>query len=251
MIIKKNNSQIEKIRKSCKLAAECLDFIEPYVKPDVSTNYLNELISNFIKDNNAIAAPLGYFGFPKETCISINEVICHGIPSERKLEEGDIVNIDVTVILDGHFGDTSRMYEVGQISQEAKDLLNATKQSLEVGIEAVKPNVPFNYIGHAITQYLKNTKYSIVDKFVGHGCGIKFHEEPKICHYVNKKFKDFGPKIQPGMIFTIEPMINLGSPDCTILEDNWTAITVDKKLSAQYEHMILCTEEGCEVLTKL
>lgn len=251
MIIKKNNSQIEKIRKSCKLAAECLNFIEPYVKPNVTTNQLNDLISNFIKDNNAIPAPLGYFGFPKETCISINEVICHGIPSDRQLLDGDIVNIDVTVILDGYFGDTSRMYEVGNISQEAKNLLDITKKSLEIGIAAVKPNVPFNYIGHEITQYLKNTNYSIVDKFVGHGCGLKFHEEPKICHYVDEKFKNFGAKIEPGMIFTIEPMINIGSPDCVILEDKWTAVTADKKLSAQYEHMVLCTEDGCEVLTKI
>ena len=251
MIIKKNNYQIDKIRNSCKLAAQCLNFIEPFVKPNVTTNELNFKISEFIKSNNATPAPLGYCGYPKETCISINEVICHGIPSERVLLEGDIVNIDVTVILDGYFGDTSKTYPVGEISQEAKDLLDITQKSLEIGIQTVRPDIPFNNIGYSITQYLKNTKYSIVDKFVGHGCGLEFHENPKICHYVNEKHKDFGAKIEPGMIFTIEPMINLGSPNCTILSDNWTAVTADNKLSAQYEHMILCTEDGHEVLTKL
>lgn len=250
MIIKKNNFQIEKIRESCKLASDCLNYIEPKVIPGITTNELNLLVSEFIKKNNAIPAPLGYHGFPKETCISVNEVVCHGIPSDRVLLEGDIVNIDVTVILDGYFGDTSKTFSVGDISEEAKNLLEVTKKCLDLGIEQVKPNVPFNYIGNAITQYLKNTKYSIVDKFVGHGCGLKFHEEPKICHYVDEKFKDFGPRMESGMTFTIEPMINLGSSDCVILEDKWTAVTIDKKLSAQYEHTVLCTDSGYEVLTK-
>jgi methionyl aminopeptidase len=251
MIIKKNKKQIEGIRQSCKLAARCLNFIEPYVVPGISTNELNSKLNIFIRDNGAIPAPLGYGGYPKETCISINEVICHGIPSEQVLLEGDIVNIDVTTILNGYYGDTSKMYAVGEISQEAQDLINITKKSLYEGIKAVKPDVPFNRIGYSITQFLKDTKYSIVDKFVGHGCGLKFHEDPKICHYVNEKYKDIGQKMQPGMIFTIEPMINLGSPDCLILEDKWTAVTIDKKLSAQYEHMIAVTEDGFEILTEL
>lgn len=251
MIIKKNVEQIEGIRKSCKLAARCLDFIRPFVVPGVTTNELNSKLNNFIRDHNAIPAPLGYMNYPKETCISINEVICHGIPSDRVLLEGDILNIDVTTILDGYYGDTSSMYSVGEISQEAKELIEITKKSLYEGISVVKPNVAFNRIGNAITEFLKDTKYSIVDKFVGHGCGLKFHEDPKICHYVNGKFKNFGQKIEPNMIFTIEPMINLGSADCLILEDRWTAITVDKKLSAQYEHMVLCTESGYEILTEL
>ena len=249
MIIIKNKKQIDGIRKSCKLAASCLDIIEPYVVPDISTNELNKIISDYIKKNNAKAAPLGYHGYPKETCISINEVVCHGIPSDRKLKEGDILNIDVTTILDGYFGDTSRMYCVGQVSQEAKDLIKITKECLDKATSVVGPNVAFNMIGYSITNYLKNTKYNIVDKFVGHGCGLQFHEDPKICHYCQEQFKDFGAKIQPGMIFTIEPMINLGSEDCVILEDKWTAVTVDNKLSAQFEHMVLCTENGCEILT--
>lgn len=251
MIIKKNKNQIEGIRKSSKLAARCLEYIEPFILPGVTTNYLNDKLSNFIKENKAIPAPLNYCGFPKETCISINEVVCHGIPSERTLVEGDILNIDVTIILDDYFGDTSKMYGVGEISQEAKDLIEITKKSLYRGIEAVKPGVAFNNIGYNITEFLKDTKYSIVDKFVGHGCGIKFHEDPKICHYVDYKFKDFGSKMESGMIFTIEPMINLGSADCLILEDKWTAITVDKKLSAQFEHTVLCTDNGYEILTEL
>jgi methionyl aminopeptidase len=251
MVIKKNKQQIDGIRKSCKLAANSLDFIKPFVVPGISTNELNDKINLFIRDNGAIPAPLGYGGYPKETCISINEVVCHGIPSERSLEEGDIVNIDVTTILDGYFGDTSRMFAVGEISQEAKDLIEITEKSLYEGIKAVRPGFAFNRIGHAITQFLKDTKYSIVDKFVGHGCGLRFHEDPKICHYVNSKFKDFGQKMKENMIFTIEPMINLGSADCLILEDKWTAVTVDKKLSAQFEHMILVTESGYEILTEL
>lgn len=251
MIIKKNNFQIEKIRKSCKLAAKCLQYIESKIIPGVTTNYINDLLASFIKENGAIAAPLGYNGYPKETCISVNEVVCHGIPSDRILVEGDIVNVDVTVILDGYFGDTSKTFAVGKIKKEASDLLFIAKKCLDIGIESVRPNVPFNYIGNSITKYLSNTKYSIVDKFVGHGCGIKFHEDPKICHYVDDKFREFGPKIEPGMTFTIEPMINIGSPDCVILEDNWTAVTIDNKLSAQFEHTVLCTDSGYEVLTIL
>lgn len=251
MIIIKNNFQIKEIRKSCKLAAKCLEIVEPYVKPGVTTNYLNEIVADFIKKNNAIPAPLNYRGFPKETCISVNEVICHGIPSERILEEGDILNIDVTVILNGFYGDTSKMFCVGEVSENCKNLMKASKDSLYIGIKSVSPNVPFNRIGYEITNNLKNSNYSIVDKFVGHGCGLHFHEDPKICHYVEEKIKDFGQKIQPGMIFTIEPMINEGVADCLILEDEWTAITADKKLSAQYEHMILCTSNGYEILTEL
>jgi methionyl aminopeptidase len=251
MIIIKNNLQIEGIRKSCKLAAKSLDFIRPFVIPGTTTNELNNKLNEFIRDHKAIPAPLNYSGFPKETCISVNEVVCHGIPSERVLVEGDILNIDVTTILEGYYGDTSSMYAVGEISQEASDLIDITKKSLYEGIKAISPEVAFNRIGDAITQFLKNTKYSIVDKFVGHGCGINFHEDPKICHYVDFKFKDFGQKIKPNMIFTIEPMINLGSSDCKILNDNWTAVTIDNKLSAQFEHMVLCTENGYEILTEL
>ena len=251
MIIIKNNSQIEGIRKSCKLAAKSLEFIRPFVVPGVTTNDLNNKLNEFIRDHKAIPAPLNYSGFPKETCISVNEVVCHGIPSERVLVEGDILNIDVTTILDGYYGDTSSMYSVGEISQEAKDLIEVTKKSLHEGIKVVAPEVAFNRIGSAITEFLKNTKYSIVDKFVGHGCGINFHEDPKICHYVDSKFKDIGQKIKSNMIFTIEPMINLGSADCKILSDNWTAVTVDNALSAQFEHMILCTENGYEILTEI
>lgn len=251
MIIKKNNEQIEGIRKSCKLAAKSLKFIEPHITPGVTTEYLNNLLSEFIRDNNATPAPLNYHGFPKETCISINEVVCHGIPGEKILLEGDILNIDVTTILDGYYGDTSKMFSVGKISKEAEELIKITEESLHKGIEAIRPGVAFNNIGNEITKFLRGTKYSIVDKFVGHGCGLDFHEDPRICHYVDDKFRNFGRKIEPGMTFTIEPMINLGSADCLILEDKWTAVTADGNLSAQFEHMLLCTENGYEILTEL
>lgn len=252
MIPVKNKDQIEGIRKSCKLAAECLIHAEQFVKPGETTGFINEQISKFIKKNNAIPATLNYRGYPSESCISVNEVVCHGIPSdEQVLKEGDILNIDVTTILDGYFGDTSKMYSVGQISKEAQDLLDHTEDALYKGIRVVGPNVPFNMIGHEITSFTEGTDYSVVENFVGHGCGVEFHENPKICHYVNEKFKNFGPKILPGMTFTIEPMINLGVPDCVILEDNWTAVTTDRKLSAQYEHLVLCVEDGYEILTEL
>jgi methionyl aminopeptidase len=251
MIKIKNDFQIRQIKKSCILVAESLDFIYPFVKPGVTTNELNNKIRDFMIKNNARSATLGYCGYPKETCISINEVVCHGIPSDRILTEGDIINIDVSLELNGFFGDASRMYAVGEISKEAKELIEITEKSLYEGISAVSPGNTFNMIGYNIYKLLKDTKYSIVDKFVGHGCGIDFHEDPKISHIVDENLKDFGQKMMPGMIFTIEPMINLGSSDCVILEDKWTAITIDKKLSAQYEHMVLCTENGYEILSKI
>lgn len=251
MIKIKNDFQIRQIRKSCKLVAESLDFIFPFVKPGVTTIDLNNKIKDFIIRNNARSATLNYHGYPRETCISVNEVICHGIPDDRILIEGDIINIDVSLELNGFYGDAGRMYAVGEISNEAKELIEITEKSLYEGISAVSPGSTFNMIGYKIYDFLKDTKYSIVDKFVGHGCGIDFHEDPKICHIVDEKLKDFGQKMMPGMIFTIEPMINLGSPDCIILEDRWTAITIDKKLSAQYEHMVLCTEDGYEILSKI
>lgn len=251
MIKIKNDFQIRQIRKSCKLVAESLDFIFPFVKPGVTTIELNNKIKDFIIQNNARSATLNYNGYPRETCISVNEVICHGIPDDRILIEGDIINIDVSLDLNGFYGDAGKMYAVGEISNEAKELIEITEKSLYKGISAVSPGNTFNMIGYKIYDFLKDTKYSIVDKFVGHGCGIDFHEDPKICHIVDEKLKDFGQKMMPGMIFTIEPMINLGSPDCVILEDRWTAVTIDKKLSAQYEHMVLCTEDGYEILSKI
>ena len=250
----KNTEQIEGIRKSCRLAAQCLDIVEPHVQPGVTTNELNRLIDEFIRDNGAVPAPLGYHNYPKETCISLNECVCHGIPSDRVLEEGDILNIDVTTILDGYFGDTSRMYLSGEVSDEADRLIKIAKECLAIGIEQVAPNNPFGLIGYSITQLALACETGIVYQFVGHGTGLKFHEPPQVAHYVPTLEFDDSERVlmQQGMVFTIEPMINLGGPDAIINEDDgWTADTVDGSLSAQYEHTVLVTDDGVEILTKL
>jgi methionyl aminopeptidase len=249
-IIIKTKEQIEGIRKSSRLAAQCLDFIEPYVKPGVSTGELDRKIEDFIREHGATPAPLNYHGFPRATCISPNEVVCHGIPSEeRTLKDGDIINIDVTTILDGYYGDTSRMFEVGQISQQAAQLIDTTKHCLDLGIQQVKPGNRFGNIGFVIGRYAKSKGYSVVYEFCGHGVGIEFHEEPQVEHSARR---NSGQVMRPGMIFTIEPMINMGKSRVKINEsDGWTATTIDDKLSAQFEHTILVTEDGFEVLTDL
>jgi methionyl aminopeptidase len=245
-IILKNKKQIDGIRRSCGLSATVLDFIQPHVKEGVTTNYLNNLMAEYIKDHKAIPAPLNYRGYPKETCISLNEVICHGIPNEQVLKNGDILNIDVTTILDGYYGDTSRMFTVGKINKEARDLLSVTEKCLKIGIEEVFPGNPIGNIGYIISTYANIRGYSAVFQFCGHGVGLEFHEPPEIHHVAEK---NSGPEMRPGMIFTIEPMINIGVAESVITEDNWTALTADKKLSAQYEHTILVTETGYEILT--
>lgn len=247
MIRLKNYKQIQGIRKSCVLAAKTLKFVEPLVKAGVTTGHLDEQIEKFIRDNGAIPATLGYKGYPKSCCISVNEVICHGIPGDYALKDGDILNIDVTTILDGYFGDTSTMFTVGEISEDAKKLLKVAKECLEVGIKQVRPGNYLGNIGYEINQLAKAYSCSVVYQFSGHGCGIAFHEEPQLCHVAPK---NSGPKLRKGMTFTIEPMLNLGVPEAVINEaDGWTATTEDGKLSAQYEHTILVTQEGHEILT--
>lgn len=253
-IILKSAEQVEGIRKSCQLAARCLNVVEEHVQPGVTTDSLNRIIDEFIRDNGAIPAPLDYHGFPKETCISLNEVVCHGIPGDEVLKEGDILNIDVTTILDGYFGDTSRMYSVGEISDEADRLLKIAKECLDIGIEQVAPGNPIGQIGYAITQLANACECGTVYQFVGHGVGLQFHEPPQVPHYVpDLLFEDVESVVmQPGMIFTIEPMINLGTADAIISKkDGWTARTADGSLSAQYEHTVLVTDDGVEILTKL
>lgn len=252
-IIIKTPEQITGIKKSCKLAARCLEFIRPKIQSGITTAYLDKLIEQFIYDNNAIPATLNYkspgsiIPYPKSTCISLNEVVCHGIPSESIiLKNGDILNIDVTTILDGYFGDTSTMFSVGKISNDAKDLLKITKKCLEIGIKQVFPGNYFGNIGYEIGKYAALQRVEVVDFFCGHGVGVKFHEEPAILHIAEK---NSGPKMEPNMIFTIEPMINLGTKNITIDEDLWTTRTEDRQLSAQYEHTILVTENGYEILT--
>ncbi len=250
---KRNNIKIyekedfQGMRKAGKLAAECLDFITPYVVPGVTTEKLDDLCHQFIVDHGAIPACLNYHGYPKNVCISTNHVICHGIPSmDQKLSEGDITNIDVTVILDGWFGDTSRMYYVGEPKLKAKRLCEVTYECLMRGIDVVKPGAHFGDIGAVIEEYAHSYGYSVVDMFCGHGLGKVFHDEPNVMHC---GVKGTGPVMEEGMFFTIEPMINIGKKDGLILSNGWTAVTRDKSLSAQFEHSMGVTKDGVEVFT--
>ncbi len=249
-IIIKTPEQIEGIRKSCKLAAQTLDFAAQFVQAGVSTEYINTQIDKYIVEHSAVPATKGYNGYPKASCISINEVVCHGIPSEQViLKEGDIINIDVTTILDGYYGDTSRMFWVGEISPEAKNLIEVTHHCLYLGIQQVKPDNFFGNIGFVINRYATAKGLSVVYEFCGHGVGLKFHEEPQVDH-TSRRNK--GPKMKPGMIFTIEPMINQGRAATRVdRADGWTARTIDNKLSAQFEHTVLVTAGGFEVLTDI
>lgn len=234
------------LRKAGRLAAETLDMITPYVQEGVTTETLNQIIHDFTIEHGAIPAPLNYRGFPKSCCISINHVVCHGIPGERKLMNGDILNIDVTSIVDGWYGDTSRMYTVGKTSRLASRLINVTYESMMLGIKEVKPGNTLGDIGYVIQQYAEAQRFSVVRDFCGHGIGRVFHQEPNVLHYGRR---GEGLELKPGMVFTIEPMINTGKPHVKILDDEWTAVTRDRSLSAQFEHMMGVTEDGCEVFT--
>ena len=233
-------------RKAGKLAAETLDFITPYMKVGAKTGDIDDLIHDFILSHNAIPATLGYRGYPKSSCISINHVICHGIPGEKILMNGDIANVDVTVILDGWFGDTSRMYEIGNVGVKAKKLVQVTYDSMMKGIQAVKPGATLGDIGYVIQKYVESFRYSVVRDFCGHGVGTQFHAAPNVLHYGRK---GEGLELKEGMIFTIEPMVNVGGPDCKILDDGWTAVTRDRSLSAQFEHTVGVTSSGVEIFT--
>lgn len=235
------------MRAAGKLAAEVLDYITEYVKEGVTTNYLNDLCHKFIVDNEAIPAPLNYKGFPKSICTSLNHVVCHGIPSERTLINGDILNIDVTVILDGWHGDTSRMFYIGTPSVKAKRLVEATYEAMLLGIEQVRPGARFGDIGYAIESYINKQRFSVVRDFVGHGIGRNFHEQPNVFHFGHKST---GPLMEEGMFFTIEPMINAGRYETIVSRvDGWTAMTKDRSLSAQFEHTLAVTSNGYEIFT--
>lgn len=234
------------LRAAGQLAAKTLDMITEYVQPGVTTEELNQRIHDFTLEHGATPAPLNYRGFPKSCCISINHVVCHGIPGEKRLREGDILNIDVTSILNGWYGDTSRMYVVGKAPIKAKKLIDATYKSLMIGIEQVKPGATLGDIGYAIQSFAEKQRLSVVEDFCGHGIGRSFHEAPSVLHYGNP---GEGEVLEPGMVFTIEPMLNLGKPDVKVLADEWTAVTRDRSLSAQFEHQLGVTEEGCEIFT--
>ncbi|MDR6758508.1 methionyl aminopeptidase [Mycoplana sp. BE70] len=236
----------EGMRKASQLTARALDEIYPLVQPGVATDVLDRFVFEFGMDNGAIPATLNYRGYTKSCCTSINHVVCHGIPNDKPLREGDIVNIDVTYILDGWHGDSSRMYPVGQIKRAAERLLEVTHECLMLGVAAVKPGVRTGAIGEAIQKYAESERCSVVRDFCGHGLGRLFHDAPNILHYGSA---NEGPELKEGMIFTIEPMINLGRPHVKVLSDGWTAVTRDRSLSAQYEHAVGVTADGCEIFT--
>lgn len=241
-----SQKDFEGLRRAGKLAAHILDYITPFVQDGITTEELDNLCNEEIVRNHAVSATLGYHGYPKSSCISLNHVICHGIPSGRKVKKGDILNIDITVILDGWYGDTSRMYTVGKISPKAAELIDVTYNAMMMAIDIVKPGAHLGDIGYVIQNLVRKHKFSVVEDYGGHGIGRSFHEEPIVMH-VGEKGK--GPEFVPGNVFTIEPMINVGSPNTRLLADGWTAISADRSLSAQFEHTIGVTENGCEIFT--
>ena len=246
-IIIKNDGEIEKMRIAGRLAAEVLEMLAPYVVPGVTTNELDQICHDYIVNvQHAIPAPLNYHGFPKSICTSINHQVCHGIPSDKKLKSGDIVNIDITIIKDDYHGDTSKMFCVGEVNQFAKRLIKVTQEAMYLGIEQVKAGATLGDIGHAIQKHAESNRYSVVQEFCGHGIGKKFHEEPQVLHYGKA---GTGIVLDAGMIITIEPMINLGKRHVKVLPDGWTAVTKDRSLSAQWEHTVLVTQNGYEILT--
>ena len=240
--------KFEKMRIAGNLAARTLDMLTENIKPGITTGYIDKLGYEFIRDNGGYSAPLFYRGFKKSLCTSLNRVVCHGIPSDRILNEGDAVNVDVTAVFDDYYGDTSRMFTIGDVSVKAKNLINATYESMMKGIEILKPGVTLGDIGFAIQSYVEEKGFSVVRDFCGHGIGKIFHEPPNILHYGKK---GFGDKLKQGMIFTVEPMINEGGYETKVLNDGWTAVTKDKSLSAQFEHTVGITENGYEIFRNL
>ena len=241
------SEKFEKMRLAGKVASRTLDMITNYVKPGITTDKIDQLCYEFIRDHGGYSAPLYYRGFKKSLCTSLNHVICHGIPSDRILEEGDTLNIDVTAIVEGYYGDTSRMFTVGEISVKAKNLIDATFDSMMNAIRILKPEIKLGDIGYEIQSYVESKGYSVVRDFCGHGISNTFHEPPNILHYGKK---NVGQELKPGMTFTIEPMINAGKYESKVLSDGWTAVTKDKSLSAQFEHTLGITENGYEIFTE-
>ena len=241
------SEKFEKMRLAGNLAARTLDMLTDHIKIGISTNYIDKLGYEFIRDNNGHSAPLFYRGFQKSLCTSLNHVVCHGIPSNRILDEGDIINVDVTAIVEEHYGDTSRMFCIGKTPVKANNLIDATYESMMKAIRILKPGLKLGDIGHEIQAYVEDKGFSVVKDFCGHGISTVFHEPPNILHYGKK---NTGMELNPGMTFTIEPMINVGKYDIKVLGDGWTAVTKDKSLSAQFEHTIGITENGYEIFTK-
>ena len=243
----KSADEIAKMRVAGRLAADVLEMIQPFIQPGVTTEELDRLCHDYIVNTQqAIPAPLNYHGFPKSICTSVNQQVCHGIPGKRILKQGDIINIDITVIKDGYHGDTSKMFCVGQVSPLARRLVQISYECMCIGIEMVKPGIHLGDIGYAIQDHAESNNFSVVREYCGHGIGRQFHEEPQVLHYGKP---GTGLVLEPGLTFTIEPMINAGKRYVKIMPDNWTVVTKDHSLSAQWEHTILVTNDGFEVLT--
>ena len=248
MIVIKTPAEIALMRETCRLAAEVLKMIEKYVHPGTTTATLDDICHQYILDHNATPSPLNYRGFPKSICTSINHQVCHGIPGDRVLRDGDIINIDITTYLNGFHGDTSKTFHVGKPSPKGKKITQVAKECLDIGIRAVRSHGHLGDIGTAIEAHARQNRCSVVREYCGHGIGREFHEEPAVLHYGQH---GKGPRMEPGMIFTIEPMINLGKAAIRLMTDKWTVVTRDHSLSAQFEHTILITESGYEVLTDM
>jgi len=241
------SEKFEKMRVAGKLASQTLDMLTDYIKPGISTDKIDELSYEFINDNGGHSAPLYYRGFKKSLCTSLNHIVCHGIPSDRILIDGDIVNVDVTAVVNEYYGDTSRMFTIGDISIKAKNLIDATYESMMRAITILKPGVKLGDIGFEIQSFIEEKGFSVVRDFCGHGISNTFHESPNVLHYGKK---NTGIELKPGMTFTIEPMINAGKLDVKVLNDGWTAVTKDKTLSAQFEHTLGITEDSYEIFTE-
>ena len=242
----KDDRDIDGLQKAGRLALDTLDLVEGEIRPGISTDYINTLVEDYTRKHHGFCAPLNYRGFPKSVCVSVNEVVCHGIPGPRVLEDGDIVNVDVTPILDGYYADVNKTFFVGTPGDDAKKIVSVSRECLKRGISAVKPGNRIGDIGWKIQKYAEGEGCSVVRDFIGHGVGFDFHEAPEVPHFGRK---GDGIVMVPGMVFTIEPMINLGVKDLRILDDGWTAVTKDGKLSAQFEQTVVVTEKGCESLT--
>jgi len=242
----KTPQEIDAMRPACRLAADTLVMIEAHIRPGVTTDEINTLVHDYTISHGGVPAPLNYRGFPKSVCTSVNHVVCHGIPSAKKLKDGDIVNVDVTTIVNGWHGDTSKTFYVGTPKVKARKVTEVSRRALEVGIAAVRPGATLGDIGHAIQSYVESERCSVVRDYCGHGIGREFHEEPQVMHFGRP---GEGLELKPGMVFTIEPMVNLGKHHVKLLKDGWTVVTRDKSLSAQFEHTLAVTEDGAEVLT--
>ena len=246
MVQLKTDAEIEAMRPACQAAADTLVMIEEYIKPGITTDKINQIVHDYTIERGGIPAPLNYHGFPKSVCTSVNHVVCHGIPDNKKLKDGDIINVDVTTIIDGWHGDTSKTFYVGKPKVRAQKLVEVAREALQLGIDVVKPGATLGDIGHVIQTFVEKNRFTVVREYCGHGIGRVFHEEPQIVHFGKP---GEGLEIKEGMVFTIEPMVNAGKHPVKVLNDDWTVVTRDRSLSAQFEHTMVVRKDGAEILT--